>query len=161
MPSVAQAADPEAAVMEARYDEHAAVLWRHALRLTGNGCRTQGVVQATLLPRSRQHPEIIHDIDRAHLMIRLSVEPRVVIELPEMDYGMDCRRSPDCRRNSEGALALYMPSHSHMPSHSRRTRRGDAMTCCGPFGRPNAYGCLPVVLTSRPHHACAWSAPSP
>lgn len=155
MPSVAQAADPEAAVMEARYDEHAAVLWRHALRSTGNGGRTEGVVQATLLPRSWQHPEIIHDIDRTHLMIKPSVEPRVVTELPEMDYGIDCRRSPDCRRNSEVTLALYMPSHS------RRTRRGDAMTGYSPFGRPSACGRRPVVLTTRPHHACAWSAPSP
>ncbi|MDD4868884.1 MAG: RNA polymerase subunit sigma, partial [Mycobacterium sp.] len=32
----AASADAEAALMKAIYDEHAAVLWRYALRLTGD-----------------------------------------------------------------------------------------------------------------------------
>ena len=58
MPTGAGRADPEVAVMEALYDEHAAVLWRDVMRLTGDASRAEGVVQETLL-RARQHPEVV------------------------------------------------------------------------------------------------------
>jgi RNA polymerase sigma-70 factor, ECF subfamily len=32
--------DPEAAVMRVLYDEHAAALWRYAMRLTGDTARS-------------------------------------------------------------------------------------------------------------------------
>ncbi|HSS24533.1 MAG TPA: sigma factor, partial [Mycobacterium sp.] len=45
----------EAALMKALYDEHAAVLWRYAVRLTGDASLAEDVVQETLL-RAWQHP---------------------------------------------------------------------------------------------------------
>jgi RNA polymerase sigma-70 factor, ECF subfamily len=52
-------AGPEAAVMTALYDEHAAVLWRYAPRLAGGASQAEDV-QETLLPEW-QHPEVIGD----------------------------------------------------------------------------------------------------
>jgi RNA polymerase sigma-70 factor (ECF subfamily) len=49
----------EAALMNALYDEHATVLCRYAMRLTGDASRAEDVVQGTLLrawqPKSRSH----------------------------------------------------------------------------------------------------------
>jgi RNA polymerase sigma-70 factor (ECF subfamily) len=56
-------AGPEAAVMTARYDEHAAVFWRYALRLTGDAGQAQDVVQETPL-LAWQHSEVIGDAER-------------------------------------------------------------------------------------------------
>jgi RNA polymerase sigma-70 factor (ECF subfamily) len=53
----------EAALMKALYDEHAAPLWRYALRLTSDASRAEDVVQETLL-RAWQHPEVIGDTER-------------------------------------------------------------------------------------------------
>jgi RNA polymerase sigma-70 factor (ECF subfamily) len=52
--------DPDAALMRVLYDEHAAALWRYALRLTGDRARAEDVVQETLL-RAWQHPEVADD----------------------------------------------------------------------------------------------------
>ena len=52
--------DPEAAVMRVLYDEHAAAIWRYAVRLTGDQARAEDVVQETLL-RAWQHPEVTRD----------------------------------------------------------------------------------------------------
>ena len=49
--------------MVSLYDEHAAVLWRYALRLTGDASQAEDVVQETLL-RAWQHPEVIGDAER-------------------------------------------------------------------------------------------------
>jgi hypothetical protein len=49
---VAHAAGTEAAqvaLMTALHDEHATVLWRYAMRLTGDASRAEDVVQETLL----------------------------------------------------------------------------------------------------------------
>ena len=53
--------DPEAALMRVLYDEHAAALWRYAVRLTGDPARAEDVVQETLL-RAWQHPEVTDDV---------------------------------------------------------------------------------------------------
>lgn len=58
MARVSGAAAAEAALMRALYDEHAAVLWRYALRLTGDAAQAEDVVQETLL-RAWQHPEVM------------------------------------------------------------------------------------------------------
>ena len=58
MARVASTAAAEAALMKALYDEHAAVLWRYALRLTGDAAQAEDVVQETLL-RAWQHPEVV------------------------------------------------------------------------------------------------------
>jgi len=49
--------DPDTGVPRPIYDEHAAALWRYALRLTGDRARAADVVQETML-RARQHPEV-------------------------------------------------------------------------------------------------------
>jgi len=61
---VAGTAAAEAALMKALYDEHAAVLWRYALRLTGDASQAEDVVQETLL-RAWQHPEVVGDSERS------------------------------------------------------------------------------------------------
>jgi RNA polymerase sigma-70 factor (ECF subfamily) len=53
-----------AALMRVLYDEHAAALWRYALRLTGDRSRAEDVVQETLL-RAGQHPEAADDSERS------------------------------------------------------------------------------------------------
>jgi RNA polymerase sigma-70 factor (ECF subfamily) len=45
------------------YGEHAAVLWRYALRLTGDASQAEDVVQETVL-RAWQHTEVIGDAER-------------------------------------------------------------------------------------------------
>jgi RNA polymerase sigma-70 factor (ECF subfamily) len=49
MPRVAGTANPEAAVMKSLYAEHAAILWRSAMRLTGDASPAEDVVPETLL----------------------------------------------------------------------------------------------------------------
>ena len=56
--------DPEAAMMRVLYDEHAAALWRYALRLTGDPARAEDVVQETLL-RAWRRPEVTADTERS------------------------------------------------------------------------------------------------
>ena len=52
-------ADGEAALMRALHDEHAAALWRYALRLTGGGAaRSQDVVREILL-RAWRNPGVL------------------------------------------------------------------------------------------------------
>ncbi|MDT5350321.1 MAG: polymerase sigma-70 factor, subfamily [Mycobacterium sp.] len=63
MPRGTGSAAPEAALMKALYDEHAAVLWRYALRLTGDAGQAEDVVQETPL-RAWQHPQVIGDAER-------------------------------------------------------------------------------------------------
>jgi RNA polymerase sigma-70 factor, ECF subfamily len=67
--------DPEAAMMRVLYDEHAAALWRYALRLTGDQARAEDVVQETLLRAWRHPPD----------GLRASAHPR---------SGPDVERSP-------------------------------------------------------------------
>jgi RNA polymerase sigma-70 factor (ECF subfamily) len=64
VPRVAGTANPEAAVIKSFYDEHAADLWRHATRLTGDASAAEDVVQETLL-RAWQHPEVVADPERS------------------------------------------------------------------------------------------------
>ena len=55
--------DPDADRMRVLYAEHAAALWRYALRLTGDGARAEDVVQETLL-RAWCHPQVGGDSER-------------------------------------------------------------------------------------------------
>lgn len=64
MARVVSPADHEAALMKALYDEHAAALWRYALRLTGDRTRAEDIVQETLL-RAWRHPEVIDETERS------------------------------------------------------------------------------------------------
>src|SRR5258708_13607613 len=67
--------------MKALYDEHAAVLWRYALRLTGDSSHAEDVVQETLL-RAWQHPEVIGDTERSARAWLFPVAPNMIIDHP-------------------------------------------------------------------------------
>lgn len=71
--------DPEAAMMRVLYDEHAAALWRYALRLTGDAARAEDVVQETLL-RAWRHPEVSADPDRPARAWLYTVARNLVID---------------------------------------------------------------------------------
>jgi len=77
----------EGALMKALYDEHAAPLWRYALRLTSDASRAEDVVQETLL-RAWQHPEVIGDTERSARAWLFTVARNMII---------DERRSPKFR----------------------------------------------------------------
>ena len=65
--------------MKALYDEHAAVLWRYALRLTGDASQAEDVVQETLL-RAWQHPEVIGDAERSARAWMFTVARHMIID---------------------------------------------------------------------------------
>jgi RNA polymerase sigma-70 factor, ECF subfamily len=77
----------EVALMTSLYDEHATVLWRYAMRLTGDASRAEDVVQETLL-RAWQHPEVIGDTQRS---------PRAWLFTVARNMIIDERRSPGFR----------------------------------------------------------------
>ncbi|BBU24149.1 sigma-70 family RNA polymerase sigma factor [Mycobacterium xenopi] len=79
MPTVASPAAPEAALMKALYDEHAAALWRYALRLTGDRACAEDVVQETLL-RAWQHPEVVGDTERSARAWLFTVARNLIID---------------------------------------------------------------------------------
>ena len=71
--------DPEAAMMRVLYDEHAAALWRYALRLTGDQARAEDVVQETLL-RAWRHPEVADDAERSARAWLFTVARNLIID---------------------------------------------------------------------------------
>ncbi|HEX7323596.1 MAG TPA: sigma-70 family RNA polymerase sigma factor [Mycobacterium sp.] len=96
----ADSATPEDTLMKALYHEHAAALWRYALRLTGNRNSAEDVVQETLL-RAWQHPEVSPSTARAwlftvarHLIIDQSRSARAHHEVRPLDDAPE-RAGPD------------------------------------------------------------------
>jgi RNA polymerase sigma-70 factor, ECF subfamily len=97
--------DPEAAVMRVLYDEHAAALWRYAVRLTGDTARAEDVVQETLL-RAWRHPEVTEDSERSARAWLFTVARNLIIDerrsaryrsesgTPDMEQTAD-RAAPD------------------------------------------------------------------
>jgi RNA polymerase sigma-70 factor (ECF subfamily) len=79
VPRVARAADLDAAMMKGLYDEHAAVLWRYVLRLTGDASRAEDVVQETLL-QWWQHPGVIGDTERSARAWLFTVARNMIID---------------------------------------------------------------------------------
>jgi RNA polymerase sigma-70 factor (ECF subfamily) len=69
----------ETAMVQGLYDEHAAALWRHARRLTGDEARAQDVVQETLL-RAWQHPEVVGDNERSARAWLFTVARNMIID---------------------------------------------------------------------------------
>jgi RNA polymerase sigma-70 factor (ECF subfamily) len=65
--------------MKALYDEHAAALWRYALRLTSDASRAEDVVQETLM-RAWQHPEVVGDADRSARAWLFTVARNMIID---------------------------------------------------------------------------------
>ena len=100
--------DPEALdakVMRVLYDEHAAAIWRYAVRLTGDTARAEDVVQETLL-RAWRHPEVTADSERSARAWLFTVARNLVIDerrsarvrsetgTPDMEKAAD-RAGPD------------------------------------------------------------------
>ena len=79
MARLASTAAAETALMKALYDEHASVLWRYALRLTGDASHAEDVVQETLL-RAWQHPEVIGDTERSARAWLFTVARNMIID---------------------------------------------------------------------------------
>jgi RNA polymerase sigma-70 factor, ECF subfamily len=71
--------NPESALMRVLYDEHAAALWRYAVRLTGDRARAEDVVQETLL-RAWQHPEVAQDSERSARAWLFTVARNMIID---------------------------------------------------------------------------------
>ena len=80
----------EMVLIEILYDEHAAALWRYAMRLTGDRARAEDVVQETLL-RAWQHPEVTADTERPARPWLFTVARNMII---------DEQRSPRVRRET-------------------------------------------------------------
>lgn len=66
-------------MMRVLYDEHAAALWRYALRLTGDQARAEDVVQETLL-RAWRHPEVTADVERSARAWLFTVARNLIID---------------------------------------------------------------------------------
>lgn len=71
--------DPEVALIRGLHDEHAAALWRYAVRLTGDRARAEDVVQETLL-RAWQHPEVTDDSERSARAWLFTVARNMIID---------------------------------------------------------------------------------
>src|ERR1700737_4379787 len=69
----------ETALMRVLFDEHAAALWRYAMRLTGDRARAEDVVQETLL-RAWQHPGVIDDTERSARAWLFTVARNMIID---------------------------------------------------------------------------------
>ena len=70
---------PETALMKVLFDEHAAALWRYAMRLTGDRARAEDVVQETLL-KAWQHPEAVEDRERSARAWLFTVARNMIID---------------------------------------------------------------------------------
>jgi RNA polymerase sigma-70 factor (ECF subfamily) len=70
---------PAAAAVRTLYDEHAAALWRYAMRLTGDQARAEDIVQETLL-RAWQHPEVTSDSQRSARAWLFTVARNMIID---------------------------------------------------------------------------------
>jgi RNA polymerase sigma-70 factor (ECF subfamily) len=70
---------PETALMRVLFDEHAAALWRYAMRLTGDRARAEDVVQETLL-KAWQHPEAVDDKERSARAWLFTVARNMIID---------------------------------------------------------------------------------
>jgi RNA polymerase sigma-70 factor (ECF subfamily) len=79
MAHVAGTEAAEAALMKALYDEHAAVLWRYAMRLTGDASPAEDVVQETLL-RAWQDPEFVGDAESSARAWLFTVARNMIID---------------------------------------------------------------------------------
>ena len=94
MPHAASAAGNETALMTALYDEHAAVLWRYAYRLTDDASRAEDVVQETLL-RAWQHPDILADTGRSPRAWLFTVARNLIIDERRGAHFRNAAGSPD------------------------------------------------------------------
>ena len=94
--------DPEAAMMRVLYDEHAAALWRYAVRLTGDQARAEDVVQETLL-RAWQHPEVTADAERSARAWLFTVARNLIIDEKRSARSRNESSTPDLERVGDRA----------------------------------------------------------
>ena len=94
--------DAESAVMRMLYDEHAAALWRYAVRLTGDHARAEDVVQETLL-RAWQHPEVTEDKDRSARAWLFTVARNMIIDERRSARYRNETETPDLERTHDRA----------------------------------------------------------
>jgi RNA polymerase sigma-70 factor (ECF subfamily) len=128
LPRIGIPPDHEAALMKALYDEHAAVLWRYAMRLTGDASRAEDVVQETLL-RAWQHPEVIDDTERS---------PRAWLCTVARNLIIDERRSPKFRNvvaSLDETTAPEQPTRDEVDTALDRMLIADAMANLSPEHR--------------------------
>ncbi len=97
--------DPQSALMRSLYAEHAAALWRYAVRLTGDRARAEDIVQESLL-RAWQHPEVTDDNERSARAWLFTVARNMVI---------DERRSSRFRREITHSLDADRAAHKAAP----------------------------------------------
>jgi len=112
--------DPEAGLMRVLYRDHAAALWRYAVRLTGDPARAEDVVQETLL-RAWQHPEVTEDAERSARAWLFTVARNMII---------DERRSARFRKESDSLDtpgAPDRPGPDEVNSALDRLLLGDAL----------------------------------
>ena len=110
------------------YDEHAAALWRYAIRLTGDQARAEDVVQETLL-RAWQHPEVTDDSERSARAWLFTVARNMII---------DERRSSRFRNevsSLDGSAAPEQVSPDEVNSALDRLLIGDALAQLSPDHR--------------------------
>lgn len=94
--------DPEAAMMRVLYDEHAAALWRYALRLTGDQARAEDVVQETLL-RAWRHPNVTTDVERSARAWLYTVARNLIIDERRSARFRNETDTPDMERVADRA----------------------------------------------------------
>ena len=119
---------PEAVSVRTLYDEHAAALWRYAMRLTGDQARAEDIVQQTLL-RGWQHPEVTDDSQRSARAWLFTVARNMII---------DERRSARFRNevsSLDGSAAPAQASPDEVNSALDRMLIGDALAQLSPDHR--------------------------
>jgi RNA polymerase sigma-70 factor, ECF subfamily len=110
------------------YDEHAAALWRHAMRLTGDQARAEDIVQETLL-RAWQHSEVTDDSERSARAWLFTVARNMII---------DERRSSRFRNevsSLDASAAPGLASADEVNSALDRMLIGDALAQLSPDHR--------------------------
>jgi RNA polymerase sigma-70 factor, ECF subfamily len=119
---------PVDASVRTLYDEHAAALWRYAVRLTGDQDRAEDVVQETLL-RAWQHPEVTDDSERP---------PRAWLFTVARNMIIDERRGSRFRNevsSLDGSAAPEQASPDEVNSALDRLLIGDALAQLSPDHR--------------------------
>lgn len=107
--------------MRVLYAEHAAAIWRYAVRLTGDTARAEDVVQETLL-RAWRHPEVTEDSERSARAWLFTVARNLII---------DERRSARFRSESSSAdmeNAADRPGPDEVESALNRMLLGEAIS---------------------------------
>ena len=138
--------------MRVLYQEHAAALWRYAVRLTGDKARAEDVVQETLL-RAWRHPEVTDESERSARAWLFTVARNLIIDerrsaryrsesaTPDMEQAADhagARRGgdgagPDVARRGPGSVVRgsqgghpprVLPGRNDRPDRRRPADRG-------------------------------------